>query len=300
MNNITVIAVSFFSSKHINRLRKNLLEKANQPENLSFLIVDNTNGKDIEIEKIAKAYQNINLISSDGLNRQRSISHSTALDKGLKNSKTTFTLIIDPDVYIFKNNWDIIFKNELNRGDKRILGAPYPQWKIGKVHDFPSVVFLFFKTKDIQNFKTSFYPFPRNITRLKNSIIRKCIRFGIFGNKNFLNNYLILRRVAKKLEQWTGITSPDTGNKIMQVLRKNNFIPLCFKAKYSRDIKNNNTISILAREYEAFYMNNELIMTHMYGSGVFYWKTRKGSDINYWLSLINQIEKNINGYDEKK
>ena len=168
----------------------------------------------------------------------------------------------------------------LNRSRKTIIGAPYPQWKIGKVHDFPSVVFLFFKTKEIQKFDISFYPFPKSIVKFKNSIIRKCIRFGIGGNKYLLNKYLILRKLTQTLEKWTGISSPDTGDKIIKALRKNNFTPICFEAKYSNDLKGNDTIFWLAEQYEVFFLDNELIMTHMYGSGVFYWKTKKVLTLN--------------------
>ena len=300
MNSITILVVSFFSARHINRLFKNLYEKAEQPSNLHFLIVDNTNGKDNDLPGLINIYDNVSLIFSSGEDRQRSISHSIALDKGLKNSKGIFTLIIDPDVYIFKEHWDTFFINKLKVNKKSILGAPYPQWKVGKVHDFPSVVLLFFRTLDIQKYNASFYPFPGNMVKLKNSIIRKLIRFGIIGNKAVLNKYLFLRRITVKLEKLTGISSPDTGNKIIEILRKNNFTPICFEAKYSNDIKSGENIICLAREYEVFFLNNELIMTHMYGSGVFYWKTRKGSDINNWTSLITQIEKSKDEYDKKK
>ena len=300
MKSITILVVSFFSFRHINRLFKNLYEKAEQPKNINFLIVDNTNGKDKDLPGLMNIHENVSLIFSSGENRQRSISHSIALDKGLKASKGIFTLIIDPDVYIFKKHWDTFFVNKLKINRKSILGAPYPQWKVGKIHDFPSVVLLFFRTLDIQKLNTSFYPFPGTLVRLKNSIIRKFIRFGIIGNKNFLNKYFILRKITKQLEKLTGISSPDTGNKIIEVLRKNNVIPICFKAKYSNDIKSENNLFRLAREYEVFFLNDELIMTHMYGSGVFYWKTKKGSDIRYWTSLITQIEKSKDEHFNKK
>ena len=38
--------------------------------------------------------------------------------------------------------------------------------------------------------------------------------------------------------------------------------------------------------------NDEPIMTHMYSSGVFHWKTKKGSDFKYWNLLIDKVEKN--------
>ena len=35
------------------------------------------------------------------------------------------------------------------------------------------------------------------------------------------------------------------------------------------------------------------MMTHMYGSGVFHWKTDKGDDLEYWKDLISKIEKTL-------
>ncbi len=31
-------------------------------------------------------------------------------------------------------------------------------------------------------------------------------------------------------------------------------------------------------------------MTHMYGSGVFHWKTKNGSNVQYWKRLIEDIQ----------
>ena len=291
-NKITIILVSYFSSKHIKRLVKNLVEKAENSECLNFLIVDNTNGQDRLIEKYAQKYDNMDFLINDGADKQRSISHASAIDKGLENSYSEYTLIIDPDVYIFKKNWDTFCIEYHKEKNFFLIGAPYPAWKIGKVHDFPSVVFMFFSTKDMKKINTSFYPFPDFWIRLKNSFIRKIIRLGVFGSKNSLNKFNFLRKWFTFFENLTGITSPDTGNNIINAIRNGNKKTFCFEAKYSNDINNNDWISILAREYEVFMLQDEIIMTHMYGSGVFYWKTDRGGDIDYWKKIINKIEKN--------
>ena len=291
-NKITIILVSFFSSKHIKLLVKNLIEKAEKPDSLHFLIVDNTNGQDKYIETYSRKYDNMDFILNDGTNKQRSISHSRAIDKGLENSHSEYTLIIDPDVYIFKKKWDNFCIESLKKNDFFLIGAPYPAWKIGKVHDFPSVVFMFFSTKEMKKINRTFYPFPDFWIKLKNSFIRKIIRLGLFGSKTFLNKFHFLRNGATYLENLTGITSPDTGNNIITALRNENKKTLCFEAKYSNDIKGNDWMGILAKEYEVFMFQGELIMTHMYGSGVFYWKTSRGGDIDYWKKIINKIEKN--------
>ena len=291
-NKITIILVSFFSSKHIKRIVENLIEKAENPENLHFLIVDNTNGQDNHIESYTRRYDNMDFVLNDGANKQRSISHASAIDKGLKKSYSEYTLIIDPDVYIFKKKWDTFCIKYHKEKNFFLIGAPYPIWKVGKVHDFPSVVFMFFNTEEIKKINASFYPFPDFWVKLKNSFIRKIIRLGVFGSKNFLNKFYFLRKWLTFLENLTGITSPDTGNNIINTLRDQNKRTLCFEAKYSNDINDNDWMSILAKEYEVFMFQDEIIMTHMYGSGVFYWKTRRGQDIEYWKKIINKIEKN--------
>ena len=291
-NKITIILVSYFSSKHIKRLVKNLVEKAENSERLNFLIVDNTNGQDRLIERYAQKYDNMDFLLNDGANKQRSISHASAIDKGLENSHSEYTLIIDPDVYIFKKKWDTFCIKSYSEKNFFLIGAPYPEWKIGKVHDFPSVVFMFFSTKEMKKLNTTFYPFPDFWIKLKNSFIRKVIRLGFFGSKGSLNKFHFFRKIATYLENLTGITSPDTGNNIINAMRNGNKTSLCFEARYSSDINDNDGMSILAKEYEAYMFQDELIMTHMYGSGVFYWKTSRGGDVDYWEKIINKIEKN--------
>ena len=84
MNRNKIIVVSLCYARHSNRLFKKLYEKAEQHSNLHLLIVDNTNGKDNDLPGLINIYDNVSLIFSSGEDRQRSISHSIALDKGLK------------------------------------------------------------------------------------------------------------------------------------------------------------------------------------------------------------------------
>ena len=59
MKNITILIVSYFSSKHLKRLITNLIEKSDQPNALQFLIVDNTNGRDKALKEILRNNRNI-------------------------------------------------------------------------------------------------------------------------------------------------------------------------------------------------------------------------------------------------
>ena len=291
-NLITILSVSYNSSHHLKRLYKNLLEKAGNPLNIQFIIIDNTNGKDSNLNDLVLKDSKIKIILNQGSKMQRSISHALALDIGLKNIETEFCLIIDPDTYIFKKKWDIFCINKINN-DNVVVGAPYPDWKLGKVHDFPSVVFMFFKTDKVRSFGKTFYPFPSFPKIIYNFIFRKITRLGIFTSKSILNNYKWLRNITYYLEMIFGITSPDTGKRIIESFRLNKFKSINFNAVYNTDqlVIGSRDMSSLAREFELYKYNEELIMTHMYSSGVFHWKTKRGSDIDYWQRLINKIER---------
>ena len=50
--NISVVLVNWFSSDHIVRLISNLEKKAYNSDDLFFIIIDNTNGKDKKLYKL--------------------------------------------------------------------------------------------------------------------------------------------------------------------------------------------------------------------------------------------------------
>ena len=246
MNNITVISTSYFSGNHLCRLFNNLIDKSDCQNRIHFLVIDNTNGEDDKLNNHLFDVLNLDIIINDGTRLQRSISHSVALDIGLKYSKSDFTLIIDPDVHIFKEKWDTFCINFFKNNEKLVVGAPYPDWKLGKVHDYPSVVFMFFRTQ--------------------------------------------------KIENYFGITSPDTGKNIIEGCRDELFKPINFEACYPSKLKNRRASFSqydMAKEFELYFYEEEPFMTHMYGSGVIHWKTDNGSDKNYWIKLIKEIENEI-------
>lgn len=289
---ITIISVSYYSSLHLNRLFINLIDKAKYPLSIQFLVVDNSNNDDSGLKDSFREDLDIDFILNNGTGLQRSVSHAKALDLGLKSSNSEYTLIIDPDVHVFKKEWDILCMNHILAKKETVIGAPYPNWKLGKVHDYPSVVFLFFKTNEIQNLGKRFYPFPGFFRIIWNSIFRKITRLGILTNKSRLDKSKTLRFISSRLENLIGITSPDTGKEIIESMRENSFNPVIFDAPYSSDLKNKEkqTQKEMAKYFELFLFDDEPIITHMYGSGVFHWKTKKGADIDYWQELISKIE----------
>ena len=116
--NITVLSTSFRSGEHLSRLFDNLRMKAGNPQALQFVVVDNTNGQDEELKGLFSEDLEIQFVMNDGSGLQRSISHSSALDCGIQNCETEFTLIIDPDVHVFKAGWDNFCIDQMNKVDK--------------------------------------------------------------------------------------------------------------------------------------------------------------------------------------
>tara|TARA_A100001015_G_scaffold297103_1_gene378192 strand:+ start:343 stop:1251 length:909 start_codon:yes stop_codon:yes gene_type:complete len=294
IKNITIISVSYKSGIHLRRLFKNLYDKAENKQKLKFLVIDNTNGADQELNTLLPRYLNISIVKNDGSYSQRSISHASGLDVGLKQSRTEYSLIIDPDVHVFKSNWDSLCLSYLDGSKNLVIGAPYPDWKLGKVHDYPSVVFMFFRTQEIRRLNKSFQPFPAPLKRMKNSLFRKVTRLGFIASKSRLNKSQFLRIITTYLEKILGITSPDTGNDIIEAIRNKEYESINFEACLVHQLGSFNTNSYhynMAREFELYYQGEDPFMTHMYGSGVFHWKTAKGSDVQYWQELIENIER---------
>ena len=290
---ITIISVSYYSSWHLNRLFNNLIEKADHPSSIQFLVVDNSNNDDLGLKDSFREDLAIKIILNNGKGLQRSVSHASALDLGLKSSNTKFTLIIDPDVHVFKKAWDTLCIDQIIAQKQSVIGAPYPTWKLGKVHDYPSVIFIFFETDQVQNLGKRFFPFPGLLRMVWNSIFRKITRLGLLTSKSRLDRSKILRSVSGQLEKMIGITSPDTGKDIIESMRDKGFNSVMFDAPYSLDIKGKEAQSEMAKEFELFLLDDKPIMTHMYGSGVFHWKTEKGADIDYWEKLISKIEEEL-------
>tara|TARA_B100000287_G_scaffold421798_1_gene462953 strand:+ start:548 stop:1456 length:909 start_codon:yes stop_codon:yes gene_type:complete len=290
---ITIISVSYKSGEHLGRLFENLNVKAKCKQNLKYLVVDNTNGQDQQLKKILPENLDLTIIKNNGTDTQRSISHAIGLDAGLKRSDTEYTLIIDPDVHVFRSNWDDFCMDYLNRREKSIIGAPYPNWKLGKVHDYPSVVFMFFRTREIKELNKSFHPFPPLMERIRNSTLRKINRLGFIANKSRLNKSSLLRLITSSLEKTFGITSPDTGKEIIEAIRLRAYESMNFKAYFENQLHSITTNASqydMARDFELYYQGDNPFMAHMYGSGVFHWKTKYGSNVQYWRKLIEDIE----------
>lgn len=295
---ITILSVSFYSSSHLKRLFNNFLLKTSQIENIKFLIIDNTDGKDRSLYAVFDNHNQIRILKYKNRFKQRSLSHASALDFGLGHVDTIFTLIVDPDVHIFYKSWDQFCLKRMKENCPTVIGAPYPKWKLGKVHEYPSVIFMFFKTGLVQSFGKTFHPFPKPYKKLYNSIMRKFVRLGGLANKSRLCKSKKLRLICEWLEKRTGVTSPDTGREIIRQFKKNKFRTVVFSSPCEQDIgiQDKQELKLLAKDFEIYTYNDKPFLSHMYSSGVYHWRSKRSSDFNYWLSLIKKFENKTGKY----
>ena len=114
---------------------KNFFLKTAKLDNIKFLIVDNTNGDDKALYTAFDKSYDVRIIKNNNRFKQRSLSHANALDFGIEHVDTKFTLIVDPDIHIFYKNWDEFCIKKMELNPRTVIGAPYPQWKLGKVHN---------------------------------------------------------------------------------------------------------------------------------------------------------------------
>ena len=297
MNLISVIMVNWYSNEYIEALLDNLQDKAEKPENIRVIVIDNTNGRDDSITKVVSHDLNVVLHKLDSKGHTSSRGHSYALNFAAKFIRTEYALIIDPDVHIFKKHWDRFCIEELRISNCVAIGAPFPFWKTGKYHDFPSPIFCFFKSKAILETGSDWTAFSDHWwPNASKFVIRQIGRLGGFLTRKRLEKSLLLRNISKKMEHVFGVFSQDTGWRIAEQARKNQLKSIQFSVVTQTEselVTPANMTGVyqeLAGQYELYGYDKQAIMTHKYGTGVKSWKTEKGKSEDFWFDCIEKID----------
>lgn len=293
---ITVLTVNWYSADLIHDLLSNLIKKAQTPSNLSFLIIDNTNGKDEQLKKIPIPNAEIKIIPNQPGDLKNLHAHAHGLNYGFKQVNSEFVLIVDPDVHVFKQNWDDFLVTLINSKEIDAAGTSFPPWWLGTYHNFPSPIFCFAKMDSLQSINADWSPPKINIfTKIRNLIFRQLLRGGGIFNRRQLTSSPFLRKMTKKMEDYVPLCTLDTGFLLSQ--QEGLKISL-FEAVYPDKVPTESeygkskleTSRNLARYFEFYWFNDEPILTHQYGSQNFLLKTVKGNDKSYWQTLIQDIE----------
>ena len=296
MSKITIVTVNWFSCEYILAMLDNLYTKAARPEDLRVLIADNTNGQDASIAKIQHDSMVIDILPLDSQGLKGSRGHALALDYAAEKLQTEYAVVVDPDIYVFWQNWDQFCIEALQTHSAIAVGAPYPCWKVGKYHDFPSPPFCFFHTKTIQSMDNGWEPYGE--TLFHNMItfgIRQVGRLGNLLTRKRYEQHLFLRKYAAAAEKIFGVFSQDTGWKLAREIRKKNLKTVIFNSvlpEDSCDIAASASEAFIAmvREYEVFTYQKHLFMAHKYGTGGMPWRTEQGDNEALWQDCIKKLE----------
>ena len=296
MPKLIIVTVNWFNSDLILHMLNNLHAKAAHSEDLAALVIDNTNGRDKSLKNIKNCCIPYAILPIDSNRRKGSIGHAWALDHAMKYLDSEYSLIVDPDIYVFLNKWDQFCVAEMKRVGAIAIGAPYPIWKVGKYHDFPSPPFCFFHTASLKKMKNGWEPYgPNFIYDTFTFFFRQIGRIGILVNRKRFEKYLLIRKYAKFSENLFGVFSQDTGWKLAEEVRNKNIKTIVFDSVLPQDNifiskKPNYAYQSLIREYEVFSYKNKIILTHKYGTAGPLWRTKSGANIKHWIMCIHRIE----------
>jgi len=291
---ITVFTISWFSSELIKPLFLNLNEKAKFPERIKYVVIDNTAGEDKTLSQIRQIAIPVEIYSNDARKAAGSVGHSLGLNFAMNKIETEFALAVDPDVYVFKNNWDGFCIDEINNKNYSAVGTAYPRWQLGKYHNFPSPVFCFFRAADLKAMGCDWTPFSKNpfVTGC-DFVKRQILRCGLLINKKRYQKYPALRSFAMQMENLIGICSRDTGWRIAKKAGESKKTALLFNAVLpDENIPGHQTAAFekLAGQFELYYYHNEPILTHKYSTSSRIWRTDKGADTDFWLQCIEYFK----------
>lgn len=291
---ITIGTVNWHSYAYLEKLFHNLLDKAMHPDRLRFIVVDNTNGKDENIEKLKEKFQNVTVIKNSPDSLKGSPAHAHGLNVVMKNIKTPFALILDPDVHIFKKNWDTFLTDLTNQNNIFTLGVSFPPWQLGMYHNFPNPVFCFFETKQYLEFAPDWSAYDVNgFTICWDFVRRVFLRLGTFINRKRFENSKLIKTIWPGIEKIIGLCSRDTGWRRAQKAEKLATKTIIFETKVvpSEEFTPNDYYSTLAKYFELYYYRNEPILAHKASTNSPVFITDKANDEGVWEKCIEQIER---------
>jgi hypothetical protein len=291
---LTVCTVNWYSAEFIEELFLNLNQKAAAPLKIKYTVIDNTNGRDKELQRIERLKLPVRIIPCDTKEMKGSYAHGIALNLALSVIDTEYGLIVDPDVHVFINGWENFCIEKINSEHCLSVGTAYPPWQLGMYHNFPTPVFCFFKTADYRNMNADWTAYSSiQLVNYYNFFRRQILRCCLFITRKKYQRHRIIRRIWPRLEKIVGVCSPDTGNRIARKAKKEKIQACLFRAVLPDELEagQSETLKNIAADFELYCRQGRVILTHRYGTGSWVFRTDRGDDKNYWRELIQIFEK---------
>lgn len=260
---ISVLSVSWYSADYLRDLIPQLLALADQPETLQFLIADNSGGADRALDTLD--FPDLTIEPVDVQGQRMSMAHGTGINALLPHVGTPYVLITDPDVALFRRGWDTLFIEAMETQETVALGAPYPPWKLGKYHDFPSPPFAFWHTDRLKALDPDWTPYARTaLRRLVDFALRQSFWLPRLLDRHLLRLTARHFRAGRMVERLTGVVSKDTGWEIADRARKRGWRANVFDVLYTaQDLAPlPDTYTALAQEFELYAWHGEPVLSH--------------------------------------
>ena len=289
--NISVILINWFSGEFLSELVPNLRKRAFDPSQLHFIVVDNTGGKDPEMDRLRKTLDIDELITNTPPYSNGSEAHACGIEAGFTSVNSPYTLILDPDVHVFQTDWDSCLVQALEDNNAAAIGAPYPAWKLGKYHNFPSPIFCFARTQALRDLGADWTPFyPGRVQKYRAWFGRQIVRLGALNTRQRCIRHPALLHIGSWLERRLGVVGPDTGQLLAQCARRSNISSLQFKDIYPTDPvysgAGNEVVQKLAENFELYAWDGSVFLAHMGGTKHYMFHTPQGYNRTYWVECI--------------
>jgi hypothetical protein len=256
---LTILSVSWRSAQFLDDLLTHLLALADEPESIRLIVADNTHGSDPDLAALNAP--DLQIVPVDVGGEQMSMAHAAGLNALLPRVETPYVLIVDPDVAVFVQGWDRALIAALDAPQIAAAGAPYPGWKLGKYHDFPSPPFALWRTESLKALDPDWRPYART----PGGRLADFARRQLFWLPRLVDRWVLRLpprqfRVSRWLECGLGVTSKDTGWEIAQRARQRGWQARLFQVAGQADLAAE--FQALAREFELYTWNGVPFMTH--------------------------------------
>lgn len=216
---LTICTVSY-GHKSLIEANIDFVKKMNSGISVSWVIVENTPdgkegglaiGENGNIRVIKGIPNNFRIVGS------ASYHHASGLNMAIKEVKTAYVLVLDPDFYIVKNNWAQEVMEHMKKKNLAFFGAPYNPKRYMKYRGFPCIHCIFIDLTKVEKEKLDFSPQYNQEVLLKNKEMAQ-VKKAEQKNKilyDLLSNFKKQVRIIIKRGAIVG-SSRDTGYRFYQ------------------------------------------------------------------------------------
>lgn len=154
-NSLTICSVSYNSAGFL-RLNYKTTKTLNPRNEIRWIIAENS-PRD-STSRLAANEPHLTVIEGSGSGHIPTYHHTLALRRCVEQAETRFILVIDPDLFVVRQNWVSETIMHMRERDLAILGVPWHPQSSAKYRYFPAVHFSLFDTHRFPKSAIDFRP----------------------------------------------------------------------------------------------------------------------------------------------